>query len=87
MGLAKELTTALKGRPLSTDGVAQLTTAILQVLCSAGVSTARYRDSLTEAGKALTSLGVRSSTARKISESLENVGKEVRGPEDTPKLD
>lgn len=79
---ADQLTTALVGRSLSAQRVSLLTTAIFNVLYSAGTSTATFNYSVNRAREALISLGVISSTAERVTQSLRTIGMEVRGPED-----
>ncbi len=63
---------------------ASASTSIVEVLESAGIGTYRFKESVARAKQALISLGLTDWKAQGIAERLRMVGKEVRGPDDTP---
>jgi len=82
--LARELTEALSGRKFPTAAANQLANSIIGVLHSAGTATAEFRQSISRFEKTLSGIGVSATATQTIARRLTEVGKEVRGPEDTP---
>jgi hypothetical protein len=74
--------TELKGVKLSDAAVAQLTRNILQVLHSAGTAATEFHRSVKRAEDGLLSLGLSTTKAKRIAESLMAIGNDVRGPDD-----
>ncbi len=81
---AEELAYGLASRELPAKFVTQVSTSIVEVLESAGIGTYRFKESVARAKQALISLGLTDWKAQGIAERLRMVGKEVRGPDDTP---
>jgi hypothetical protein len=82
--LSKNLCTALRARPLSRPQVSRLAAAIQAVMESAGTGTGRFKAAIGHAQNALLSLGASPAATRDAVASLTQLGKEVRGPDDTP---
>jgi hypothetical protein len=79
-----ELTAALIGRRFSSSDLVPLTSAIVDVMHSAGVGTVAFHGSVERFEKGLLALQMDAPRARSIANRLEELGKEVRGPEDMP---
>lgn len=75
------LTKALEGKPSSPAMLKTVDTAILEVLQSSGVPSARFHASLDHFREALIALNVNPNTARSAANQLMILGQEVRGPE------
>jgi hypothetical protein len=75
---------ALAGHPLTPEESGGLCADIEHVMQSAGTSTRIFSDTVEDFEKRLTAAGVPATRAHDVASDLERVGKEVRGPEDTP---
>jgi hypothetical protein len=84
--LARHLTTALAGRALPAPVANDLATSLIGVFRSAGMGTSEYKALVARFDQALSRAGVSAGAAQTVSSSLADVGKEVRGPQDTPLL-
>lgn len=82
--LADELTAAVSAGSVRFDLLPQVTAPIIAVLHSAGTSTSGFYESVEQAERALTSMGVAAPKARNIAGILKAIGMQVRGPEDFP---
>ena len=81
---ASGLSRALSGRSLTGAKAAALVTEIDAVFKSAGTSTVGFLDHVAKFKADLVSLGVPAMDAERTAKELEKLGREVRGPEDTP---
>lgn len=79
-----EFTAAIVGRRFAASDLTPMTSAVVEVMHSDGVGTTVFRASLERFQKGLVALGVGGSRSQSITSRLEALGKEVRGPEDTP---
>ena len=84
--LTHQLTKGLAGRRLSPTIAGQMAEAMVDALRSAGVGTARFKDTIYRFEKLLSDVGVNGALAKAIASSLRTAGEEVRGPEDLPAL-
>ena len=82
--LADELTMVLNAKNLRPDALPQIAGPIFDVLQSAGTSTMGFNDSVTRFETALRLLNVEPRRARSAADRLRAIGKEVRGPDDSP---
>jgi hypothetical protein len=76
-----ELTKALAGKSSSPAVLKRADAAILEVLQSSGIPSARFHASLDHFRDALLALGVSPAAARDAANQLMILGQEVRGPE------
>jgi hypothetical protein len=81
---AAELTTVLKGRTLRDADAATLVREIDAIFKSAGTSTIGFLEHVANFKAALTSIGVPRLSADDLGQRLEKIGRQVRGPDDTP---
>ncbi len=77
-----ELAKALAGKAAPQSKVQEVDAAILEVLQSSGVPSARFHSSIDRFSNAVIALGVNPTTARSAANRLMILGQEVRGPED-----
>jgi hypothetical protein len=80
---ARELVRTLAMRPLPESTVDQMVAEINAVFKSAGTSTAGFLDHVSAFQNALTPT-FQKAAAAKLGAELKTIGKQVRGPEDTP---
>jgi hypothetical protein len=83
-GFANSLANALKGRSLTRASTAGIANVITRVMQSAGTSTVGFFNVVGEFKSQLARSWVPDVQAGLVSEGLERVGKEVRGPEGAP---
>jgi hypothetical protein len=81
---ARDLAHALGLKSLSDAEVTPLVTEIKAVFKSAGTSTVGFLDHVANFKAALHTIGVAPVDIAKLGGELETIGKQVRGPEDTP---
>jgi hypothetical protein len=81
---ANDLTKAMAQRQLRNADVTPLVNEIDAIFKSAGTSTVGFLDHIAAFKTAMISLGVSAGDAAKASRELEAIGRQVRGPEDTP---
>jgi hypothetical protein len=79
-----ELTAAIVGRRFTSSDLLPMTSAIVDVMHSGGVSTLAFRASVERFQKGLAALGVVGARLDSITNRLQALGQEVRGPEDAP---
>lgn len=82
--LAKDLRQALANRGVHDPDVSRLVMEIEAIFKSAGTSTSGFLQHLEDFQRGLISMGVQPAVAERTSKSLEAIGRQVRGPEDTP---
>jgi hypothetical protein len=82
--LADELSSVLNAKNLRVDALPQITGPIFDVLQSAGTSTIGFNDAISRFEVAMRVLGVEPRRARSAADRLRAIGKEVRGPDDSP---
>jgi hypothetical protein len=82
--LASQLANALPARDLRAERLSPLTSRIVDILNSAGTSTVGFYESVNHAEIALAALGVPKGKAHDIGQRLMTIGKQVRGPDDSP---
>ena len=83
---ARELTKILSGRELPAAAANQVATNVIGVLHSAGTGTSEFRQLISRFEKTLAGVGLSAAAAQRVAAKLTNLGKEVRGPQDTPLL-
>lgn len=81
---ADSLVGAVAGHALSREDVGRLALDIQQTLQSAGKSTAGFEETIQDFEKRLMRAGVPAVRSHLAASNLERIGREVRGPEDTP---
>ena len=81
---SRDLAHVLGLKNLSDAEVTSLVTEINAVFKSAGTSTVGFLDHVAKFKTALGTLGVLPADIAKLGGELETIGKQVRGPEDTP---
>jgi hypothetical protein len=81
---ARDLVSTLGKRPLADPSLSQLVTDIASVIRSAGTSTLGFHDHVADFALVLKTLGVQPAAVRNLAGQLEAIGRQVRGPEDTP---
>ena len=81
---ANGLVRALSGHSLREADAATLVKDVDAVFKSAGTSTIRFLDHVASFKAALGSIGVPGMEATTLSNQLEKLGRQVRGPDDTP---
>ncbi|HEV2448384.1 MAG TPA: hypothetical protein VGS58_20770 [Candidatus Sulfopaludibacter sp.] len=81
---ARDLVRALRPQPLRDPQAAQLVAEIDSVFKSAGTSTAGYFGHIESFQAALGVVVTDKGAVRRLGEQLAAIGKQVRGPEDTP---
>ena len=84
--LARDLGETLSGRNLPRNAVDRIATGINAVLCSAGVATPDFKQMISGVEKTLSNAGVHTAAVQGIAARLTAVGKDVRGPQDSPLL-
>ena len=82
--LARDLAAALGHSTLDDAAAAGLAAHIAAVFRSAGTSTAGFLEHIQGFKTALTTAGVPAAAANRAGDDLLAIGKQVRGPEDTP---
>jgi hypothetical protein len=83
---AKSLVAGFSGKSSSTPVAARIEKSILEVLHSAGTSTSGFKATLRDFERALRDGKVTPVHQKELADLLEALGREVRGPEDTPFL-
>lgn len=81
---ARDLSIALSHAQMREPLVSELVREIDAVFKSAGTSTAGFYEHVTRFKTALESMGLPKGSADRLGADLEKIGREVRGPEDTP---
>ncbi len=81
---ARDLARALGSRPIQETEARRLVLEIDRVFKSAGTSTAGFLEHVANFENALVATGTERSAAHKLAAQLESIGRQVRGPEDTP---
>lgn len=81
---ARDLVHALGSRTVDPAAASRAAAEIAGVMKSAGTSTADFLDRVANFEAALVAMGADRMSARRLAQQLEIIGKQVRGPEDTP---